>query len=66
MVKALDAVPYNERQWGHWLARNMIWRDFTRWRVIVNDVDEMWSADLVDMQKFSKWNKRYKYMLLVI
>ena len=22
--------------------------------------------DLVDMQKFSKWNKRYKYMLLVI
>jgi len=24
MVKALDAVPWNERQWGHWLARNMI------------------------------------------
>ena len=24
MVKALDDVPYNERQWGHWLARNMI------------------------------------------
>ena len=24
MVKALDAVPYNERQWGHWLARNAI------------------------------------------
>ena len=24
MVKALDNVPYNERQWGHWLARNMI------------------------------------------
>ena len=21
MVKALDKVPYNERQWGHWLAR---------------------------------------------
>ena len=42
MVKALDSVPYNERQWGHWLARNMIWRDFTRRRVIVNDVDEMW------------------------
>lgn len=21
MVKALDAVPYNEKQWGHWLAR---------------------------------------------
>ena len=24
MVKALDDVPYNERQWGHWLARNAI------------------------------------------
>ena len=24
MVKSLDAVPYNERQWGHWLARNTI------------------------------------------
>ena len=24
MVEALDNVPYNERQWGHWLARNMI------------------------------------------
>ena len=24
MVEALDSVPYNERQWGHWLARNMI------------------------------------------
>ena len=24
MVKSLDNVPYNKRQWGHWLARNMI------------------------------------------
>ena len=24
MVKSLDAVPYNERQWGHWKARNLI------------------------------------------
>ena len=24
MVKSLDSIPYNERQWGHWLARNMI------------------------------------------
>jgi len=24
MVKSLDAVPWNERQWGHWLARNML------------------------------------------
>ena len=24
MVKALDSIPWKERQWGHWLARNMI------------------------------------------
>ena len=24
MVSALDAVPWKERQWGHWLARNTI------------------------------------------
>lgn len=24
MVKSLNAVPWNERQWGHWLARNAI------------------------------------------
>ena len=24
MVEALDNVPYSERQWGHWLARNII------------------------------------------
>ena len=24
MVHALDAIPWNERQWGHWLARNTI------------------------------------------
>ena len=24
MVKALDKLHFNERQWGHWLARNAI------------------------------------------
>ena len=24
MVKALDSISWNERQWGHWLARNTI------------------------------------------
>ena len=24
MVRSLDAVPWNERQWGHWLVRNAI------------------------------------------
>ena len=24
MVKSSDSVPYSEREWGHWLARNLI------------------------------------------
>ena len=24
MVNVLDAIPYKDRQWGHWLARNLI------------------------------------------
>ena len=85
----MDEVPCNERQWGHWLARNVIktkqkldlgvskkgqkplseknWqeklvdelhkpikRNFTRQCVIVNHIDEIWCADLVEMQQFSK------------
>ena len=41
-------------------------RNFTRRRIIVNHVDEIWAADLVDMHQFSKWNKGYKYILMVI
>ena len=41
-------------------------RNFTRRRVIVNHVDEIWAADLVEMQQLSKWNKGYKYLLVVI
>ena len=41
-------------------------RKFTWWRVIVNHIDGIWSADLVKMQQFSKWNKGCKYLLMVI
>ena len=99
MVRALDAVPWNQRQWGHFLARNTIntkrklglgtgkkknaqnlaWqekladelhkpirRNFPKRRVIVRNVDDTWCSDLVDMQKLSKWNKGYKYLLMVL
>ena len=99
MVKSLDAIPYNERQWGHWLARNLIntkkkqerswfklekpsgssWQqqladelhkpikhNFTRRRVITTGIDKIWCSDLVEMQQFSKWNKGYRYLLMVL
>jgi len=40
--------------------------NFTRQRVIVNHIDELWCADLVEMQQFSKWNKGYRYLLMVL
>ena len=100
MVKSLDAIPWNERQWGHALARNVIdvkqklglgsgkkrkkilsegWaqnlanelhqpirRQFPKRRVISYGIDNIWAADLVEMGKFSKWNKGIKYLLMVI
>ena len=39
---------------------------FTKRTVISNSVDEIRAAYLVEMQKFSKWNKGIKYLLIVI
>ena len=34
--------------------------------MISHHVDDIWCSDLVDMQKLSKWNKGYKYLLMVL
>ena len=55
--------------WSQQLAEELhkpITRKFTKRTVISNSVDEIWTADLVEMQKFSKWNKGIKYLLIVI
>ena len=41
-------------------------RKFPRRKVEVYSVDDIWGADLVDMQEWSRVNKGYKYMLNVI
>src|SRR6267154_2120281 len=41
-------------------------RKFKRRKVIVHNIDEIWSADLVDMQQYSRQNKGYRYLLTVI
>ena len=40
--------------------------NFRKRRVIVKGIDEIWCSDLVEMQKFSKWNKGYRYLLMVL
>lgn len=41
-------------------------KNFLRNRTIVYGIDNTWQADLIDMQKFSKFNNDNKYLLSVI
>ena len=41
-------------------------RNFPKRRVISYGIDKIWSADLVEMGKFSKWNKGTRYLLMTI
>jgi len=41
-------------------------RKFPQRREISNGINQILSADLVEMQKFSKRNKRYRYLLMVL
>ena len=41
-------------------------RKCQRRRINVNGIDEIWVADLIDMQDFSKDNNGIKYLLTVI
>lgn len=40
--------------------------NFLRRRVKMKDIDDLWQADLIDMQAVSKVNKGYKYIIAVI
>ena len=55
--------------WAQQLAEELhkpITRKFTKRRVFVKGVDEIWAADLVEIGRFSDWNKGIKYLLMVI
>ena len=52
--------------WAKGELHKSIKRNFTRRRVIVNGIDKIWCSDLVEMQQFSKWNKGYRYLLMVL
>ena len=54
--------------WSKQLADELhkpITRNFSKRPVISNGIDEVWAADLVEMQKFSKY-KSIKYLLMAI
>ena len=55
--------------WSQQLAEELhkpITRNFRKRRVISYGVDKIWAANLVEIQKYSKWNKCIKYLLMVI
>lgn len=41
-------------------------KNFPRRHVIQKDIDDLWQADLIDMQNISSCNKNYNYILVVI
>jgi len=55
--------------WTNQLANELhklINRKFQRRQVQVNNIDDIWAADLIDMQLYSKMNNGNKYLLAVI
>ena len=56
-------------KWTDQLANELhkpIIKKFKRRIVIANNVDNIWSADLVEIIPFAKYNKGYEYILMVI
>ncbi|XP_065667846.1 uncharacterized protein LOC136088111 [Hydra vulgaris] len=56
-------------KWTDKLANELyrpVVKHFSKRKVIVNRIDEVWAADLVDMKSFSKFNNGIKYLLMVI
>lgn len=41
-------------------------KNFLRRKVILKDIDDLWQADLIDMQTYSNVNKKYRFILVVI
>ena len=41
-------------------------KKFKRAQVITTGIDDVWAADLADMQQFAEENDGYKYLLTVI
>lgn len=41
-------------------------RNFPRRSTIIKALDDLWQADLIDFQKYSQFNRGYKYILVVI
>ena len=69
IIKAKNKLGFGLTRWSDQLAEELhkpIRRKFIKRTVFAKNVDDIWTADLVDMQPFSRENKGYKYLLTVI
>ncbi|CAG2245164.1 unnamed protein product [Mytilus edulis] len=61
---------YKIRKWLHnqesYSIQRQAKRPHKRTHIIVAGIDDQWSADLMDMVKFSKYNDGFSYILVVI
>ena len=64
-IKKATVLKWLQAQ-GSYSIHKPIVRKFKENRVFVNGKDEQWQADLVDVQRLSKNNNGYKYILTVI
>ncbi|XP_065645790.1 uncharacterized protein LOC136076244 [Hydra vulgaris] len=65
--KANEKVKEKNVKWSDELANELhrpVIKHFRKRKVIANGIDEIWAADLVDMQSFSKFNNGIKYLLM--
>lgn len=41
-------------------------KNFSRRCTVIKGIDDLWQADLIDFQNYAKYNKGYKYVLVII
>ena len=64
-VNKSDVEDFLSKQWTYNLHKP-VRQKFKRRRYVTSGMNRQWQADLVEMGKFAKENKNYKYMLTVI
>ena len=67
--KSLNNDDDDDIEWSNELTEELhkgARRKFKRRKVITHGVDSIWAADLLDLQRYAKTNKNYKYLLMVI
>ena len=56
-------------KWSDQLAEELhrpVIKHFRKRKVIVTGIDQIWAADLIDMQTFANYNDGVKYLLTII